>query len=357
MSSWEPPTVTRKQISKAGKRIGAGIGTAEDLALLEQWRASHAYVINTFQANLRLRSRETDAVVGTRLKRRTTIVNKLQRYPEMQLGRMHDIAGCRVIFPDIKSLNEFRSKFHRARFRHKRKNAEEDKWNYIERPKADGYRGIHDVYEYDVRSQGGSSWNGLSIEIQYRTQIQHSWSTAVEVAGLLTSSNPKLGQGNPEIIELFALASEVLARRYESMRSCFPGMHWDDVVQRFRQLENSLRIIEMFKRVNSKVVDIDFRKNNILIFPFVSEAMENESRLEIQSFENVNKAIEIYNRLEREYQDRADVVLVRSDSFENLKFTFRNYFADTTEFVALIDAACANGVDQHLRLPLVGLGG
>lgn len=61
-------------------------------------------------------------------------------------------------------------------------------------PKMDGYRGIHDVYEYDVRSDYGVMWNGLLIEIQYRTLLQHSWATAVEVAGLLTHNNPKFSQ-------------------------------------------------------------------------------------------------------------------------------------------------------------------
>ena len=146
------PKNTRKQVSKAGERIAAKTATFADLATLENWRASHAWVINTFQVNLRRRSRGTDIVVGTRLKRRATIVNKLRRFPNMQLGRMHDIAGCRIIFPDIHSLTTFRQDLHRARFAHKRRSMEEEKWNYINHPKPDGYRGIHDVYEYESRS-------------------------------------------------------------------------------------------------------------------------------------------------------------------------------------------------------------
>jgi putative GTP pyrophosphokinase len=339
VGSWSPPKVSRSQVSKAGRRIGAGAGTLDDIVALENWRASHAYVINTFQANLRNRSRGTDIVVGTRLKRRATIVNKLKRFPDMQLGRMHDIAGCRIIFPDLDSLVAFRKEFHSARFQHKRRGIDDDNWNYIERPKPDGYRGIHDVYEYDVRSDGGIAWNGLTIEIQYRTLIQHAWATAVEVAGLLTANNPKLGQGNPDFIEFFALASEILARSYENSTSCYPNIGLEEVVSRFRELENNIRIVEMFRRVNSKVVDIDFKQNNILIFPFVNSDKENESRLTITGYRNVTRAIEEYNKIERDFQDKADVVLVRADSFENLKVTFRNYFADTTDFVDLLDKA------------------
>lgn len=92
MASYVPPDYSKKTVSKAGGRIADGTYGINDVLILENWRASHAYIINTFQANLRGRTRNSAAVVGTRLKRRATIINKLQRFPNMQLGRMHDIA-------------------------------------------------------------------------------------------------------------------------------------------------------------------------------------------------------------------------------------------------------------------------
>jgi len=333
------PTYSKKQVTKSGNRIASGQFDVHDVAKLENWRASHAWVINTFQVNLRRRSRGRDIVVGTRLKRRATIANKLHRFPQMQLGRMHDIAGCRVIFPDLKSLLAFRSDLHRARFAHQRRSVEEEKWNYITFPKVDGYRGIHDVYEYQSRANQGLPWKGLLIEIQYRTLLQHAWATAVEVAGLLTHNNPKFGQGAPEFIRFFAVASEILARKYEGMTACLPDLKWSDLCDELYALEDQARILQLFRRVNSKVVNIDFRMNNILVFPFVTEAQENESELEVIPFRNVNTAIEQYDLLEKEHEGTADVVLVRADNFENLRITFRNYFADTTDFVRLLDEA------------------
>ena len=333
------PRYSRKQVTKAGARIATQVGTLDDLVILENWRASHAWVINTLQVNLRRRSRGTEIVVGTRLKRRTTIVNKLQRFPQMQLGRMHDIAGCRVIFPDVTSLNAFRQNVHKARFAHTRRSVEEERWNYITHPKLDGYRGVHDVYEYESRSVAASPWKGLLIEIQYRTLLQHSWATAVEVAGLLTHNNPKFGQGAREFVDFFAVSSEILARRFEGMTSCFPDLPDQDLKERFNALEQDTRILQLFRRVNSKVVNIDFKMNNILIFPFVMENRENESDLEILPYNSVSAAIDKYNSLEREREGQADIVLVRADNFENMRITFRNYFADTTEFVQHLDEA------------------
>lgn len=333
------PEFSKKQVTKSGANIASGQYGLSDVMALENWRASHAWVINTFQVNLRRRSRGREIVVGTRLKRRATIVNKLQRFPKMQLGRMHDIAGCRVIFPDLNALNAFRADVHRARFAHTRRSVEEEKWNYIQYPKPDGYRGIHDVYEYESRSSQGWPWKGLLIEIQYRTLLQHAWATAVEVAGLLTHNNPKFGQGAPEFIEFFSVASEILARRYEDMNSCLPELSDAKLANRLEDLEQDTRILQLFRRVNAKVVNIDFKMNNILIFLFVSQAEENASELEVIPFRNVSMAIEKYDSLEKSLEGKADVVLVRADNFENLRITFRNYFADTTDFVRLLDDA------------------
>ncbi len=95
----EPGGYSKGDLDRAGQRIRMDAGTPDDLALLDNWRASHLYVINTFQASLRLRRTRFaggDAItIAQRLKRRPTIIDKLGREQGMSLSRMHDIAGCR----------------------------------------------------------------------------------------------------------------------------------------------------------------------------------------------------------------------------------------------------------------------
>jgi putative GTP pyrophosphokinase len=180
--------LSKTRINTAGARVRAGTAGPEDIQAIEEWRAAHRAVLNTFQASLRNRTRNRNRnrkiIVAQRHKRRNTIFNKLFRLPKMELSRMDDIAGCRLIFPSIKELVEFRSTFHKARFRHKRKNYL-DKYDYIKTPKDTGYRGIHDIYSYDVNSHHGEMYKGLLVEIQYRTLVQHAWATAVEVPPVL----------------------------------------------------------------------------------------------------------------------------------------------------------------------------
>ena len=153
--TYEIPRYSKRRVDRAGRRIGTPDQVEEDLEVLENWRAAHANILNTFKALLYNRARHFNVQIAQRLKRRPTIIDKLTREPEMQLSRMHDIAGCRVILSDLYDLHAFREEMHNARVDHKRRGADDDRWNYIAKPKDSGYRGIHDVYTYHVEPKKG----------------------------------------------------------------------------------------------------------------------------------------------------------------------------------------------------------
>ena len=143
---YESPRFSKGRVDRAGERIGTPNEEPKDLEVLENWRAAHANILNTFKTILYKRAKNFDLQIAQRLKRRPTIIDKLTREPGMRLSRMHDIAGCRVIFQDFDQLYEFRDLVLNGSFEHKRRASEDDRWNYIENPKSSGYRGIHDVY-------------------------------------------------------------------------------------------------------------------------------------------------------------------------------------------------------------------
>lgn len=113
------PGGSKSRVNRAGDAVRAGQPSKEDLSVIDEWRAAHRAVLNTFQAILRNRTRGTGIVVAQRHKRKRTIFDKLTRLPGMQLSRMDDVAGCRLIFRNIKDLYSFRTEFHKARFNHK----------------------------------------------------------------------------------------------------------------------------------------------------------------------------------------------------------------------------------------------
>ena len=89
----------------------AGSATSEDLRSIEDWRAAHRAVLNTFQASLRTRTRNRPIVVAQRHKRQNTVFNKLRRIPKMELSRMDDIADCRLILNQSTTFIDFENSF------------------------------------------------------------------------------------------------------------------------------------------------------------------------------------------------------------------------------------------------------
>lgn len=325
------PGGSKSRVTRAGERIRQDAATPDDLAVVEEWRAAHRGVLNTFQAILRNRTRGTKVSVAQRHKRKMTIFDKLRRLPGMQLARMDDVAGCRLIFRSIIELQEFRSNFHKARFKHKLRN-EPNKYDYISNPKRTGYRGIHDIYEYDVNSESGKSLAGLYIEIQYRTLVQHAWATAVEVIGFITQSQPKFQRGDNRYERAMALASELLARAHEQQTGPFPTASDQKVLDEFLSLDNELHLMQTLRGLNSAKGDVTDKRNSILIF-------SKEGQLEVRNFRDATDALRSLFELEKKMPDR-DIVLVRADTSEDVRLAFRNYFTDAREFVRLVDAAC-----------------
>lgn len=325
------PGGSKARVSRAGDNIRNKVETTDDLKVIEEWRAAHRGVLNTFQAILRTRTKDTDITVAQRHKRKNTIFDKLLRLPGMQLARMDDVAGCRLIFNSVDELYEFRNKFHEAKFNHKRRN-EVDKYNYILNPKETGYRGIHDVYIYDVNSEAGKSLTGLYIEIQYRTLVQHAWATAVEVVGFITASQPKFQQGDKRYEHAMALASEILARAHEGLKGPYPEKSDREILEEFLVLDNELSLLKTLRGLNQAKSEVSDKKNAILIFSDTGD-------LEIKSFRYATEALRVLLELEKQMPDN-DIVLVRADSSEEVRIAFRNYFSDASEFIRLIDDAC-----------------
>jgi len=327
------PGGSKTRVNKAGDAVRSGNPSENDLSVIDNWRAAHREVVNTFQANLRRRAKDKKITVAQRHKRKKTIFDKLIRFPKMLLSRMDDIAGCRLIFRSIKDLNQFRSEFHKARFKHNRKN-DPDKYNYIKTPKPDGYRGIHDVYEYNVNSIQGINLKGLNVEVQYRTLPQHAWATAVEVIGFITTSQPKFKTGDKRYEEAMILASEIIARTEEKESGPLPQISNSQLGRDFKKLDRELSLLITLKGLKAAKKDVSDRRNTILIFHL-------DGRLEIKSFRDSPEALVELFRLEKTLPN-SDVVLVKSDTSEGVREAFRNYFSDAQDFVKLVE----NGLEK-----------
>ena len=103
--TWTKPEYGKAKVDRAGHILIDDNSTEEEIEearnVLNNWRSSHGYPMNTFQARLRQVSKKIDenALVVQRLKRAPSIIKKLKRdqTKTMSLSQMQDIAGCRAV--------------------------------------------------------------------------------------------------------------------------------------------------------------------------------------------------------------------------------------------------------------------
>ncbi len=243
---------------------------------------------------------------------------------------MDDVAGCRLIFKNIRDMTEFRDAVHKARFDHKLRN-EIKKYDYIVSPKADGYRGIHDIYEYNVKSHTGKAYNGLLLELQYRTIYQHAWATTVEIVGMITENQPKFHVGDERHIEFFRLASEIISRTYERKTSCYPDMDSRELVRRFRSLNRDIHILQLLRGLNISTEQMGGKKNVILSM--------SAGQLSLFTYAKGTDALRKYFELEK-LHGGADVVLVKADTGADIRLSYKNYFSDPGDFLTYVNHGC-----------------
>lgn len=310
----------------------------EAVNVVDQWRRAHSDPLRTFQVNLRRRVGRR-GIVATRLKRLPTIIGKLERLQRLRLSQLQDIGGCRVVVGDTDRVFTVATSLLESRTLHRLVKRD----NYIEAPRRTGYRGIHLVYEY--MSDWRKHLNGLHVEIQLRTQLQHQWATAVETAGTFTGNDLKSGRGDPDWLRFFALMSSAIARRENMPPVPKTPVTANTLAEELKALDTKLGGVtfrlDAFRLVtqaiphflehgaNWLVLELDLDNREVRGHPFrASEAEAAQSN---------------YLQQELTYRDnpRVDVVLVTADSFSALRRAYPNYFANLTGFRNLVQEELA----------------
>tara|TARA_R100001369_G_scaffold32570_1_gene57197 strand:- start:224 stop:1270 length:1047 start_codon:yes stop_codon:yes gene_type:complete len=346
---WPAPIHSKNRVRTAGKRIAkAKLETGlllwnvrlsrEEHDVLENWRTSHGAVLNTAQAWLRRLEKEQRPVVGQRLKRYDTIVDKLATGRSRDLSTMHDIAGVRLIFRNEDELLQFREKMGSSKARHARTH-DLGRFDYIAYPKDTGYRGVHDVFERHVgSSKDASAWNGLKFEVQLRTAVQHAWATAVEVYDGIQQARFKFEGSNSAAYQQFILISEIFARVYEGRVSCMPKLGDAELVEQCTYLENETGMISMFRSLSIAQTFDALKQNSIL-------QRRTDGQLCVWTYRNFSQAVQAISEIE-ERDETVNAVLVAAKTPQHIREAFRNYFDDTSDFIDLYDDATKRIVES-----------
>lgn len=339
-NKWEVPKYTKSEINKAGKIIADPFSTSEEreeaLVILNNWRAAHAYPLQVICSNLR--QKNPDAIVVQRLKRLESITGKIQRFPEMQLYKMQDLGGCRVIVDTIEQVYEAIDEYKTSRIRHILKR----EYDYIANPKESGYRSYHMVYQFHSESKDTYNKN-MFIEIQFRTKLQHMWATAVEMMGIYTKSNLKSSQGDYDILRFFTLVSSLFAIE-EKMPICPNTSKWvDELISEVKYLDKKNNIISTLSGLNVSINHASNKynqKDKNLYYILLLNYDKMTVNVKPFQYSDLETATKLYGKIEQ--GSNINVVLVSASSFETLRLAYPNYFADISYFVTKLRRVIEN---------------
>jgi len=302
------------------------------LTRIDEWREDHLKPLQELYTSIEsiLRNSEIKASISSqRLKRMTSIIGKIGRNKSMGLGGMQDIGGARFIFADTDLLHKAKAVLAKAFV----PNFELVKINdYVQSPKNSGYRSIHFVYKY---SMPDTIYDGLSIELQIRTKLQHDWATAVETAELISNSPLKASQGNEDWQNFFKIVSAIFARyEHQPVNISFKDYSEKDYCLEFASMEDKHRFTESLAATVTGVkysTDANFSKGYVLLL-----INYNTKRVNLRHFsvEDIDKANMSYSQAESSVdRNNGAVVLVSVDDMKSLIEAYPSYFLNAQEFL------------------------
>lgn len=333
--AWKQLEYSKNRVDRAGVRVSEMENTSdeykEELKVVDNYRAAHGYPLYIITNKLKRMTSGKDIFVVYRLKRLDSIVAKLKRNEHMSLKNMQDLGGCRVVVPNIMDVYKIADEFENSRVRHKLVKEND----YIKEPKKDGYRSLHRVYKY-VSDDKESPYNGMKIEIQFRTLTQHYWATAVETMGICTKTNLKAGIGDEGVKRFFVLASNLLAM--SEAQNLIPGTSGSlkENVLEIKEIDEKLHILNKLKAISTMVrVTKDIKKAGYYLLNLDLDKMFlNITEYKTNEFK---KAVADYDFLECFGNEKNDVVLVSATSAKELKKAYPNYFGDIRHFIKKIE--------------------
>ncbi|MEH8149767.1 RelA/SpoT domain-containing protein [Aeromonas veronii] len=323
---------SKKEIGRAGERLVVSAKDSTpyddiDINILHSWRMAHLYPLQQIEFYLEREALKINpkVITSSRIRRTPSIITKLIRFPGMKLHKMQDLGGCRAILANVDEVYKLDREIQNLKFQHQLIRVDD----YMKDVKPSGYRSMHLVYAFNNKKY--PELNGLRIEIQVRTTIQHSWATAVEMVGLFRRESLKSSLGDESWLRFFRLVSDL----FHMIDSNNVG-HYHQTSDEIKALAKKLRVFEVLDAYNQVVQHIE---NDIKTDSGVYVILlDTEKRwVKIDNFKNQNfkAAADAYIQAEKYCikNDSCEVAMVSVNDISQLKNAYPAYFLDTKTFL------------------------
>lgn len=328
----------RRQVDAEGNPIGGDAGFDHALDVINNWRSSHSYPLNTFQMGLRQKIKHIRPpwLVAQRIKRLPAIALKLELNKSMQLSQMQDIGGCRAVVSTVNQVYELVSLWGTSKAKHELLRVTD----YVKNPRSTGYRSVHLVYRF--QSDGHPEYNGLRIEMQLRSRLQHAWATAVETTGDFIGQALKSNLGSEAWLRFFRLMSGAIA--LEENTKPVPRVSDSNAVLR-RELRSAMASLNVVGTLQTfgQIAQIRTNIAGAELFLIATNPLGKTVRITGFRRAQSERAMEEYAATEKTASGvpGAQVVLVSVDSIKKLKRAYPSYFLESRVFLSALRRATA----------------
>ena len=333
---------SNKDYKKLGDRIRSNpqdIAEA-DLLMLQSLRMSYKEPLSIIFKSIEKTAHKVDedCICTYRVKRIESIISKLLRFPEMQVNRAEDIAGCRCIMSSTEKVYELYNRLMRNK----------DKLpfiikgtihDYIKEPKDSGYRSIH----INAVLKDGDN---RRIEIQLRGLEHHNWATLVEITDLLFKTKLKEhgAKANGDLYEfhrLLSLPEEQLSKKDKYFIA--------DTIIKYRYIET---IGEVFARnyldVRNHWNKLKLQRNHFFLISTGSDGIPD-----FMGFIYFEEAERAYFEKFVNNEENRNIVLthLKETSFTKISVAYSNYFLTFNntliQILMYLSDAVTNAYKQH----------
>lgn len=330
-------TISKTLVRKAGEALRRNPCDPDALEVLAEWRNLHSHPMRSLGSMVRRKTRRkgeyAGILVAQRLKRIPTIISKLTDLPGMGLDRMQDLGGVRAVVEDMATARSLYGELCTSG-RMREVIREHD---YVSKPRDTGYRGLHAVYA--CRSDSHPETNGMLVEMQVRTRLQHAWAMTVEILDGASDASLKRGLGNADDMEFMRLCSSLFALREGTPpHARHAGMSMTELARAVRRMDSEHGVISRLSTLaaagrtlgnlrtdncHAVIITLNERTGITTVVPFPRYMMVDAERQ--------------YAEMERAsiagHDSAVSAVLVVLDRLLDARKAYPSYFLDSNVFL------------------------
>lgn len=358
MSKFPELQYSKGDVVRAGKALEGKLVWSPDteeqvlrtFQVANNWLASHALPMAQMRFELQGRMRAVGAkgITAARLKQMQSIRSKLTRISS-NLRQLQDLGGCRAVVPSIDDAKRLVQSI-KENSPHVLKREDP----YMDVPRDSGYRSHHLIYSFEPKNESDEGFRGRLIELQVRSRLQHSWSTAVEAVGMFLQQKIKASEGDPSWLRLFELMSFEIA---EAEKIRCSGQDRSARVSEIIELSRSLEAEQVLDTISHAVSGLEQLEHEKHHTPRFCQILydHQKRRVRVRYIDDpakIGEALTQSDKKERSGKKYSSVV-VEMDRVENLREAYPNYFGDVQLFKKNLGRIVSGDQAKEYYLPPV----